>query len=707
MWFSMQQEKWFAFAEKLFAKIDGACSEVHLIVFRKKAVSFISVLFLLFVVLVFCKIHYSSIGIWDAIFPTLDDLKPSAKILIGDPKLIRVDEWRILSPYLLSQAAKNFPSENYTFGPGKAPVLLDLPARHFSNFFEPQNWGFFVLDVERGFSFLWNYAVFGFIISSFLLLMLLTKNNFGLSVFGSLFLFFSGFFQWWCLATVGVMVTAFNCILISFIYLISSKKPGVIVAAAAFLLLFVFNFSLTFYPAFQVPLGLLMIALLIGYVCEYFSIKSFFRFQSLRICLLCAVALGVCIVAYFLYSDLKSTIVLTMNTAYPGKRFSIGGDFGLDRLFSGFYGLFFNEKKFLWGNVCESSSFIFYFPVIIVAVGVNCFRKKCDPLQIALSVYLLVMGFFIVQGFPPFLAKISLLSFVPSYRGIIGLGVGSILLTVAFLNSKSTVFSLNPQTSVFSEARFGVKHAAMEDTSKLAPKFFNAAVNIFLFILFFACLAGLGVFLNGKAPGFFKQWQICIIGIFFSLTVCLLLNHKTRLFCLMAFLIAFLSTYFVYPVSQGLGFISDKKMYKCVRNIVEKDPQANWMIYGVDIQCGFIEATGANVFNGTKFIPDMQSMKILDPLGKNSFIYNRFAHVLVLNRPEIDKVDFRLFFQDCYGIGISPFSDKLNELKIKYLLMPDDPTYYSVEEGTKRGIVPVYKNPIDHFWILENIARIR
>jgi hypothetical protein len=646
-------------------------SEKHLIVFEKKSLILISVLLVLFVTLVSFKIHYSSVAIWDAFFPSYGGAQTASKVLFGSPKFIRVDEWLTATPFFLSQAANNFPVENYSFGPKKVSLLIGLPTSHFSIFFQPQYWGFFVLQIEKGFSYIWNYGAFSLMISSFLLFMLLTKNNLLLSVFGCLFLFFSSFVQWWNLSTPSVVLSAFNCILISSIYVVSSTKRLTMIISAAALFLFILNFSLAIYPPFQVPLGLLMIAVLTGYFVKNLKRDVVMKHVALRLCLLGACFVAVIIVACFFYTDLKETIALTMNTAYPGKRISSGGGFGIDRLFSGFYGIFFNEQKFLWLNVCETSSFLFFFPVIVTAVLVDAIKGKYDPLQLALSGYLLFLTFFVVVGFPPILSKVTLLTFVPSYRAVIGIGVGSIILTVVYLHSKNSAIRFSPSK------------------------------NMILFVILLTCFAVYGLYLNSRTNNFFQVWQLGLISVFFSLAVCLLLNHKTLLFCLAILVYVVLSTYSVYPISRGLGFIIDKKLYHAVKNIVVTDPQANWIVYGDEIQSGFVVATGARVFNGTKYVPDMSAMKILDPSGKNEAIYNRFAHVMVLNRPEVDKVNFKRFYEDSYGIGISPFSQKLRDLKIKYLLMPDYPGYYDVEEGKNKGVVPVLNMPIDHYWVLE------
>jgi hypothetical protein len=217
----------------------------------------------------------------------------------------------------------------------------------------------------------------------------------------------------------------------------------------------------------------------------------------------------------------------------------------------------------------------------------------------------------------------------------------------------------------------------------------------------FRLLAWIWTLLECKNKSFFpvmanKRHQHLFCRHFF-----LFADQKKALFCLMILGFVVLSSWSVLPVSRGLGFITDKKLYHAVKKIVSQDPSRKWIVYGSDLHSGFITTTGANVFNGTKYAPNISAMKILDPSGNNNDIYNRYANIVIGNRPEIDRVGFQLFYEDNYGITISPFSKKLIDLEITYLLMPAYQNYYNIEEGKQKGVFPVYDRPVDNFWILK------
>ena len=133
---------------------------------------------------------------------------------------------------------------------------------------------------------------------------------------------------------------------------------------------------------------------------------------------------------------------------------------------------------------------------------------------------------------------------------------------------------------------------------------------------------------------------------------------------------------------------------------MERDPEARWIVFNDALIGSFIASTGANVFNGTKYTPDIPAMRILDTAGSSDSVYNRYANIVVGTNPDPDKVEFKLLYEDFYSITINPVSSKLKELHIKYLLFPNN-QYFNVEAAKRGGLIPVTDKPVDNFWILE------
>jgi hypothetical protein len=88
------------------------------------------------------KLNGSSTALWLGL---ADGRDPAADVIIGKPRDIRSDEWLVHTPWIWSQAEQqpSFPVTNRNIGNGVAPLLTNLPARHWSMLFRPQMWGFF------------------------------------------------------------------------------------------------------------------------------------------------------------------------------------------------------------------------------------------------------------------------------------------------------------------------------------------------------------------------------------------------------------------------------------------------------------------------------------------------------------------------------------------------------------------------------------
>src|SRR4030095_1515792 len=134
------------------------------------------------------KWHNSSIAFWNS--QINDGSSQKRGLVAGRPLAIRSDEWWTGSSFLVAQVQNHFPISNEAIGYGKTPLLFALPTNHILSKARPILWGYYFLDSERAFSWKWNFEIFPFLISSFLFLMLFTRNNFIISLFGSICLFF-------------------------------------------------------------------------------------------------------------------------------------------------------------------------------------------------------------------------------------------------------------------------------------------------------------------------------------------------------------------------------------------------------------------------------------------------------------------------------------------------------------------------------------
>jgi len=106
-----------------------------------------------------------------------------------------------------------------------------------------------------------------------------------------------------------------------------------------------------------------------------------------------------------------------------------------------------------------------------------------------------------------------------------------------------------------------------------------------------------------------------------------------------------------------------------VSRIVDRDPEARWAVYGNFVTANLFKAAGAQAFNGTKIVPPLEDLRVLDPTSTAASTYNRYAHMELV--PEQgSNVAFSLLQADLYAIKVDPMSDLWRQLGVRYVVLP-------------------------------------
>ncbi|MEO6132185.1 MAG: hypothetical protein ABIQ02_10080 [Saprospiraceae bacterium] len=629
--------------------------EFELIHFDTKVWIFIGSCLFLFFLFVALKWHNSSIPRWNVMVQ--DGGNPRRGLLAGEPLLIRSDEWLVSSSMEIAQVKEGFPVSNEALGAGKTPLLFGLPTNHLVSFIRPSFWGFYTLDIERAFSWQWNFRIWPFLIASFLFLMLFSRNNFLISLFGSLWLFLSSAVQWWSMSTelftYGLTAT------IAFIYILYSDKPRALIISSILFLISSFSFVVVIYPAYQVPMAYLLMVLIAGYLLVHknelrIKFKSGLRLKLIAFGSSFAILL---IFIYVFYHETRETIHLMSNTVYPGRRDEKGGDFQFIKLFTDNFSMFMNMIKYPanWGNICEASSFLFISPFASIIILIDFIKsRKTNPLLIALVIFQCVVLFWMLIGFPGILAKLTLFNVSPSYRSFFILGFANVLTTLLFLaHHKNVVMKNNMVTKIISLVIiFGIMYSINYLLNKQSSQFFTTA-QVWKSTLIYTALVWLMVSFNLN-----KVFKYS----FFALGLLILLPNAR-----------------INPLSKGLSPYFDNAVYKAVSEVEHSDPGQGWILFGSFTYGNFLKAAGVNVLNGNQCIPPLDKMHILDPEMKSDSIYNRYAHIDVLPFIDQDSVKFTLIQPDRYSIRMDPCSPRLQQIGIKYIAFTYQPQPVEVE----------------------------
>jgi len=622
----------------------------HLIRFDLKTKLFLFSLLALYVILSLFKVHTSSIGNWDIVSG-----KPEAETVIaGTPRYIRLDEWMIGTPAVVGQYNAGMPLSNPADGAGNVPVIYGFPIKDISSALRPAQWSYFIFDVERAFSFSWNFGIFFFLMSTFLLFMLLTKNNFWVSVAAAFFIFLSAAVQWWTYLIASEMIYL-NGIFISIVYLLYNKKTISLVIAGIILLFSISGIFFNLYPPFQIPLIYLYLLMFTGFLIQRKNFAVFKENLLAKSLVLLGVLLVFGISAYHYYTISRDTYSLVLNTVYPGRRFSTGGDLVSGKLFSEFFGMYMSDSNVpaQWLNICEASNFIMFFPIIFYVIALRYIKyKKVDPVLICLSIFVLIGLIYVLAGFPAFLSKASLLSMTPASRAIQILGAGNAVLLFYFLGNREA-----DEKEKFTWIEFGI-----------------LAVAVFVLI------RTICTNILDATDNFFTSQQATTATLLIAASY-LLIRYKnfrfvTPIACV--FLLGMnISNATVHPVSSGLSSLLEHPLVEKTKELYKKEPEARWVVFGSQQLDGsnwanLLKTNGINVFNGVKWIPPLKDMAVLD--SRADSVYNRYAHIdMHMFIDGRDTVVFQALGPDGYAIHMDPCSPRLQQLGVRYCVFTYKP----------------------------------
>lgn len=634
-----------------------------LIFFDKKVKLFLLILLVAYVGMSLLKLQTSSIGNWDLYLQNSTET-----VVAGTPKIIRMDEWLVMTPQVLGQYKNGMHLSEPSMGGGNAPLIWGLPVKDFTMILKPNLWGYFLFDIERAFAFSWNFNIFFFLGTTFLLLLLLTRNRFWIALFGTFFIFLSSGLQWWSYS-IGTYMIYLNGMLLCFLYMLYGKKMLSLVTAGLLFVFSAYGFISNLYPAFQVPLVYLYALIFIGFLLQYKDFDTVKNKLAAKAGIFIASLAVFGFFAAHYYSLAKDTFDIMMNTAYPGKRVVNGGDLVSGKFFSEFMGLFLTETHLpqSWRNICEASGFIMFFPIIFYCIGYDYYKtKKLNRLLFMLSLFVLICSAYILLGFPPFLSRLTLFSMSTEYRMLPILELGNAILLICFLGNRSVVRSTKISWIEFGALAIGV--------------------IIFMFMV--------TSHINKATDNFFTDEEVKMAILLFT-AVYLLIRYSNVKFALPALCVLLLGVNIanatIHPLTKGLDAIYENPIVKNTKKIHDADPKAGWAVFGNNHFANLLKANGINVLNGVKLVPDLKRLAPLDPIHKFDTVYNRYAHVsmkMFINWK--DTISFFTPYPDGYDIIMDPCSPRLKPMGIKYILFTYRPRQEEVRCMTAVDTTALY-----------------
>ena len=652
----------------------------------------------LFFLLVLLGIHGSSTGVsagwWvpeKGYSGYLLDLPPQAaqglsridadglqNFLMSNPKYIRWDEFVIATPFSLSQLSHNprFPVVNTNIGNGQNMLVFPhVPIWHVVTLARPATWGYFIFGAQRGLAWFWWFQVFACFTVLYLLFEIILKGNHWLSAFGAFWFCASAYVVCWSLWAAHVtFFAALSCL--AAYRLLAPEKKSTQVISAILLGLSLPGFLMIMYPPWQVAAAYFFTLLFVALFIRdrlYLSLKASPR-RILGLLALALLLAGGLSLSWLLrcLPDLQ----IMSNTVYPGKRVSLGGDYSFGMLFKGMYN-FVTVYAAPQGlrNESESASFYYLFPAVFFAVAIS--RRVARNMGLigwTLIAYISAMVLFVLAGLPQWAARLTLLSYIPSYRADLTIGLASIILCLHTLLVISRL--KQSEEEIPSEASLPVRVSAF------------AAMFFVLHSLFFM----------KDAHGFPLPSLALLISLMAGLISYCLLAGKARAFCAITGSLVVATTALFNPLATNLDHIYDSELAKEITAINKQSTDRPfWLCYGSTHAGVLVTMLGGRSLSGIHWQPQFSIWHALDPDRSFENIYNQYAEVEMDYAEDESRVSFKSPKEGLMRVQISPNNPALKSLGTRYVLLMGEAQ--RVVDTNK--LLPLYRSSANTFSIFE------
>lgn len=619
----------------------------------------------------------SSIGMWAEYLPGCTD----TGLLAGTPRSIRADEWAVST---VCSFAQTYDGEFQYFSDilrgtdtdmvlaSNAPVLDPVAVTRLFSM------GYVLFGINGGLAFFWVSRLVVLFLVTFEFFMLLTERRKGWSLAGALLVTFSGAIQWWfhtsalleCIVYGELAVLALH----RYFHMEALWKK---LAYAFGMGLLGFAYTLALYPAWQVPLVYVFLAVLIWQLLELRRegvLKPGIRDGA---CVLLAAGVCACGILYF-FSRSAGGIEAVNNTVYPGTRFVTGGDIRLE-FFQYANSLFYPlVQEGVAYNVCEQAMFFDFFPLgILLALWRLVKNKKRggkpDSLLIGLLAVNLFFFLFCVAGFPDALARWSFLSNCPTTRVLVIFGYANILILIRSL-------AMGEKTREAETGKGSLREKGLRKQETYGPFFGKSGKRQVMVITaaaaaVFALAVALLASLCENEYVTFRMAGIEIAALF-----CLafaMLGGREKGFALLCAVLAVFTGLLVNPIQKGADFIYENPLVQAIAEVNEEE-EGVWMTDCLSYPMNNVPLfVGASTINSTSYYPDLDRWRLLNPGKQWELYYNRFAHI----RIELVETGISWFEQGEAGDRLNVFLDirDIGKMGVDYVLSVNDLEVYNRE----------------------------
>ncbi len=611
---------------------------------------------LLFLLCVCLRLHGSSIGRYDEIFPT--QITAEETTLFGKPRWIRSDEFSVTTPAYFSQSTNGYRlySEQMSLSPTNMVLEYYSPVWDWTILGKPLAWGFLLFGSEIGLSWYWCGEIMLLFMTALELCLILTGGKRMIALPGAFMIALSPAVQWWVMPHMPPVILYSMALFCLGYWFFTAKTPLAGWASSGLSVIAVTGFALSLFPSFQVPCAYTVVILLAACLWRDRTKLTFTRREWFRIALPAVIVLFI-LGRFVLLS--REDLSLMSHTVYPGSRMHLGGERHVADLFTDFTSFFLPYQDVAFSNNCEAATYIHFAPLFLILSPylLPALKKKEDSGWIAGAVLygvLLLQCAYMLMGIPQWLAEVTLLRYCNRMHEVYGW-------TAALF----TVWGLNVLVS--------------------HPELFSRWIRRLLPLVFGATWL---LTLDGPRRAFFAQFVrsglslgTVLIALTLAANICMLyaaVFRRQRFLSAAMILVMLFCGATVNPLERGIGAVTNHPVSAVVSGIAAREPESRWLCPDSDfLPPNFLLANGARVLNATNMYPDTEKWAILDPAGQYEEFTNRYANQRAELTEGANTVE--LLHPDYIKLRLNPAS--LKDLGIRYLFTPVDHTAFLGQYG--------------------------
>ena len=144
-------------------------------------------------------------------------------------------------------------------------------------------------------------------------------------------------------------------------------------------------------------------------------------------------------------------------------------------------------------------------------------------------------------------------------------------------------------------------------------------------------LVVLFVRMNKNFDNFFPTWALFTMGLYVSILILFLLLARTKAFAAFLLTPLALANALINPLDRGLDVVTASSLFKAAHGDRRDWLEGKWLIYApwAD-QPGLLAATGIDVVDCLKIIPDRRRMAVFDPEGRYDAVINRSSYFFAI-----------------------------------------------------------------------------